>query len=423
MHLMATSTPQRRHTVKVLFYGQSITEQDWWRMVADDLRQRFPDANLVVENRAIGGHAAQLLVKTAEADLYPFYPDLLIFHVYGSHIDYETIIRRVRERTTADILMQTDHITKDEQLDEETDPAKLFPDGRIWNAFMNHKFLPETAQKYGCELADVHNLWKQYLRDYNLKAGQLLRDGVHLNEWGCYLMAEFVKAYLRYDPTFPDDEWCNRVRTYEVGKDIFWRDGKLVLEFEGNRVDAVCREGAAPPTFVFIDGKPPSQHPSLYCFTRTTPYPGSNWPCLLRVQWKTPLIVEEWTLTITELAPDGQWCRFTVAGSVTGPDGEGRSDQRFVSRSERIVIDPDDWNIAYAWKVFGKRIDVGFQVKWRVVPYFVDAFVSPGIKDPTTETTVTLAQGLQGRKHVLEIYGNPQTPIAALRVYCPPLLK
>jgi hypothetical protein len=115
MSLMATSTPQERHTVRVLFYGQSITEQAWWKMVADDLRRRFPDAHLVIENRAIGGHAAQLLVKTAEADLYPFQPDLLIFHVYGSHIEYENIIRRVRERTTADILMTTDHITKDDQ--------------------------------------------------------------------------------------------------------------------------------------------------------------------------------------------------------------------------------------------------------------------------------------------------------------------
>ena len=39
------------------------------KIVADDLRARFPNANLTIENRSIGGHAAQLLVKTAEADL------------------------------------------------------------------------------------------------------------------------------------------------------------------------------------------------------------------------------------------------------------------------------------------------------------------------------------------------------------------
>jgi transposase len=423
MKLMATSTPQKRNTVKVLFYGQSITEQCWWRQVADYLQRQFPHANLVIENRAIGGHAAQLLVKTAEADLYPFYPDLLIFHVYGSHIEYENIIRRVRERTTADILMQTDHITSEEQLDEKTDPSKLYPDAKIWNAFMNHKFLPETARKYGCELADVHNLWKQYLRDYNLKPSQLLRDGVHLNEWGCYLMAEIIKSYLRYDPSFREDEWRDHVKTYEVGKDVRWRNGKLVLEFEGNRVDAICRKGSPKPAKVLIDGRPPSNHPELYSFTRTTAYPGSNWPCLLKVQSKAPLVIEEWTLTITELSSDGKFCQFRVNGSVTGFDGEGRSDQRFVSQSGRIVIEPDDWNIAYAWKVFGKRVDVGFQIRWKVVPQFVDTFVPPEITDPTIETTVTLAQGLKGRRHVLEIHGDEDVPIEALRVYCPPLLS
>ena len=79
MRLLATSTPQKRNTVRILFYGQSITEQNWWQAVADDLRRRFPHANLVIENRALGGFASQLLVKTAETDLYPFYPDLLIF--------------------------------------------------------------------------------------------------------------------------------------------------------------------------------------------------------------------------------------------------------------------------------------------------------------------------------------------------------
>ena len=140
MTLLATSTPVQRNTVRVLFYGQSITEQEWTKEVTADLRRRFPNANLLIENRAIGGHSSQLLVKTAEADLYPFQPDLMIFYVYGSHTDYESIIRRTRERTTAEILMQTDHATKDSDLTEPTDPAKVSP--AQWNSFMNYKFLP-----------------------------------------------------------------------------------------------------------------------------------------------------------------------------------------------------------------------------------------------------------------------------------------
>jgi hypothetical protein len=102
MRLLATSTPEQHNTVRILFYGQSITEQKWSQFVADDLRQRFPHANLIIENRALAGFSSQLLVKTAETDLYPFQPDLLIFHVYGAHDKYEDIIRRTRERTTAE---------------------------------------------------------------------------------------------------------------------------------------------------------------------------------------------------------------------------------------------------------------------------------------------------------------------------------
>src|SRR3954449_12557496 len=81
MRLLAESTADKRNTVRILFYGQSITEQKWAKLVEDDLRRRFPHANLVIENRALGGFASQMLVKTAVTDLYPFQPDLLIFHV------------------------------------------------------------------------------------------------------------------------------------------------------------------------------------------------------------------------------------------------------------------------------------------------------------------------------------------------------
>ncbi len=248
MRLLATSTPQKRNTVRILFYGQSITEQAWWPAVADDLRTRFPQANLVIENRALGGFASQMLVKTAETDLYPFYPDLLIFQVYGAHDKYEDIIRRVRQRTTAEILQQNDHVTSPADFNEETDPAKLWPpNGKHWNAFMNHNWLPAVSRRYGTEFCDQRGLWKQYLADNGLEPKQLLKDGVHLNAHGEFLMAQCVKAYLRYDPGLGASAADRWVKTYEVGKDIAWRDGLLRLAFEGNRVEVIVKPGSAPP--------------------------------------------------------------------------------------------------------------------------------------------------------------------------------
>lgn len=429
MRLLATSTPQKRNTVRILFYGQSITEQKWWKAVADDLRARFPNANLVIENRALGGFASQMLVKTAETDLYPFYPDLLIFHVYGAHDKYEDIIRRVRERTTAEILQQNDHVTKPGDLTEETDPAKLWPpDGQHWNAFMNHNWLPAVSRRYGTELCDQRSPWKRYLTDNGLQPKQLLIDGVHLNAQGEFVMAQCVKAYLRYDPALGPataDRW---VKTYEVGKDIGWRDGVLRLALEGNRVDVIvdhsCRAvpaGAAPPAAVKIDGRRPSEFPELYGFTRTRARPGGKWPPIAPVKSENRLVPEDWTMEVVKDSHNPKTFHFTLRGSKTGPDGEGRSDTRFVSRSGRIVIEPEDWNVAYALSLAGvKPVPDRFRVTWSVVPHFVDQFVSPGGVDPAIETAVTLAQGLPNTRHILQIAGDGKTPIAAIRVYCPP---
>lgn len=413
--LMASSTPTRRNTVRVLFYGQSITQQDWWKYVAEGLRRRYPHANLVVENRAIGGFPAEFLVKTAETDLYPFEPDLLIFHAYGSHFEYENIIRRVRERTVADVLMQTDHLDAAARLDEETDPARLKPaDGHAW---MNHVFLPTTAVKYGCELADVRAGWKKHLRANNLTPQDLLKDAVHLNARGEGLMAALVSPHLTNAPAKPPDD--GRATTFVVGRDVHWQGDTLTLDFDGTRVEAVCKPGRAAPAAVRIDGRKPSE--TSFAWTRTTPYPGSILPSLLRVAAEAPPVAEEWVLTIRDAKPDLTGFNFTVRGSVTGDDGEGRADTRFVSRSKRVVIDPADWFLFLGRRVSGKTLPADFVVRWTVLAQGVDAFVSPGVADPTVETTVSLARGLPNGKHRLTIAGAPDVPIAALRVYRPPL--
>lgn len=424
MTLMGASTPERRNTVRVLFYGQSITEQSWSKAVAEDLKQRFPNANLIIENRALGGFASQRLVNTAETDLYPFYPDLLIFHVYGSHNQYEEIIRRTRERTTAEIVIQTDHVTKDADLTEETDPARSGPNK--WNSFMNYNFLPKIAKQYGCGVIDQRNLWKAYLKENNLKAAQLLRDGVHLNDHGCHVMAAIVKAYLaRREDVKIDPMQCETVKTLVIGKDVAWKDGKLTLPFEGNRVDVIVKEGTAAPATVTIDGRKPSEHAELYGFTRALPKPGGKWPVITNLRCEGTPQVEEWTLDVKRDPANEKAYTFALRGSKTGPDGEGRSDQDFVSNSRRVAFAAKSWDIDFAMKTLAgvKTIPDAFTVKWKTVPYFVDAFVSPGIKDKTVETVVTLAQGLKNGKHTLELGGSPETPIAAIRVYKPALAE
>lgn len=415
--LLQSSMPSERKTVRILFYGQSITQQAWWKEVERYLRATYTNANLIIENRAIGGHAAQLLVKTAEADLYPFRPDLVIFHVYGSHTDYEQIIKNVRERTCADILLQTDHITKDSALSEETNPAKLSP--KEWDAWMNHSFLPQTAARFDACRADIHELWKSYLRDHHLKASDLLRDGVHLNAHGEWLMAELLKPYLAPLPPKDADDPLNNdsVRTIPIAPAS--NDSTVRLEFSGRRADLVFQRGATGAVAVLIDGKRPSENPNLYGFTRVSPFPNSDWPILLKIGSAAPLIEENWSLEITSASADGSVCSFTVRGSKTGFDGEGVSTNRFVSNSRRIVIEPGDWNLAYALKVFKRPIPEEFVVSWRSVLHGSDIASAP--ETPAgTEASVTIADGLSPGPHTLELRSTRLSETSPyLRVYNP----
>ena len=405
MTLLATSTPHKRNTVKVLFYGQSITVQKWWKDVEKDLRRRFPHADIVCENRALGGFASQLLVRTAEYDLYPFYPDLLIFHVYGHHVRYEDIIRRTRQRTTAEILIQTDHVTKAVEA--------------RWTKMMNYTFLPQYAKKYNCRLSRIRESWKRYLKDNKLKPQQLLRDAVHLNAQGEFLMAELVKQELVYRPELPQDEWRDMVRTYVVGRDVKWQGDRLRLEFEGNRVDAIAGKGGKRSARVLIDGRKPSEFPECYYHARPSGTAGVGWPAIKRISFQKPLVLETWTATFTDFNDAQDEFRFAVAGSKTGPDGNGTGKERFVSESGRVVIDPEDWVFAYCRRVSKNRTPNGFKVRWKVEGPFTDVYTPAQIKDPSREYATTLAQGLENAAHTLELIGK--APVAALRVYKPPV--
>ena len=424
MTLLATSTPKHRHPVRILFYGQSITKQKWWIDVANDLKKRFPDADLIIENRAIGGFSSPVLIHPAEHDLYPFYPDLMIFHVYGEEEDYEAIIANVRRRTTSEVAFHSDHVTWLPTGTFLDDKEKL--NTYQWHDYHSTQWLAKLAEKYGCELIEIREPWKQYLKDHKLQPKDLLSDEIHLNDWGNFLLGSLVKRQLRYNPKLANDSWKQWVQDYRVGKDVKWKDGKLVLEFEGNRVDVIAAQtpdGKSPQARILIDGKKPSQFPELYTITRPSNTLGVEWPAIIQVSWEKPLIVEDWTARITEINQDASQFKFEVVGSKTGFDGSGVSDRKFVSNSGRVVIEPTNWWLKNAYDYSHQLTPKGFEIKWQVKPMFVDVYTTPKIEDSSKEYFSTLAQNLSNSKHTLEIIPiqNSLVPIQAIRVYRPPL--
>ena len=390
MHLLASSTKERPHRVKILFYGQSITEQKWWTLVLEDLKLRFPHADLRAVNRAVGGFSSQLLVKLVESDLAALQPDLIIFHVYGSHIEYENILKYIRRHTTAEIMLQTDHVTRPDDLAEETNGSKLTP--RNWNAWMNYSFLPRMASTYQTELVSVRRYWMEYLRENRVPPQALLTDAVHLNDKGCQLMAAIVKAHLKVtEPRFPSpaEAW----NTLQPITPEMWNDNVMEIAWTGAHLDLQYFTGMSAQCRITLDGKPLSEAPPWMIATRATNYPGSIWPCLLRSRSNVMRLEEDWRIELTEIDQEYKNIRFKLHGSITGDDGTGSTAERFISKSGRVVIEPDDWGFQYARRVFGAKLEKGFTIHWQVKPY---------------EKLAQLGAYLQVKDHV---YSFPPTPV------------
>jgi lysophospholipase L1-like esterase len=417
MRLLATSTALQPNRVRVLFYGQSITQSGWSRTVARELARRFPHAELEVENRAIGGFSSEYLAKSAATDIDPYYPDLVILHAYGSHFAYEQLVRHIRERTTAEILIQNDHVLEESELEEERDPSLLAPDEGVFTAFMNHAFLPKIAARYDATLCDQRSAWKRFLKQRKLPPAALLVDHVHLNAAGDHLMAELVLRCLRYAPDLGRSPNERSVETILL-RDHPWQEGKLSVPFHGNRIDAVAN-GSGSAT-VLIDGRPPSTWRELHAFTRAR-VNGAVWPPLYDIHAAALPLVEDWALRVDRATGEPPHYTFELIGSKSGRDGRGETRRRFVSNSQRVVIEPDDWNIDYAFELAGIRpVPPRFTIAWSVEPRFADTLEVATNGRPAS-AIVTLAQGLPNAEHLLELRAAPgDVPVTELRVYRPP---
>lgn len=414
LSLLSESTRTKSNTVRILFYGQSITRDRWTKIVTNELERRFPKADIISKNLAIGGFPAQRLVLNTTKDILSFYPDLIIFHVYGSHHDYERILQKMRTLTTADIAIQTDHFAGGDS---------------NWSKFMNEYFLPKMAAKYKCELIDIRSSWRQYLQQHNYQPSELLRDNIHLNDHGNFLMAELVKSVLTVNPQAVDP-WKYRLKTYRINQDIEFKEGKLTLDFVGNRVDAIASLFGEAKAKILIDGLPPSAIPDLYIFSRANDGVGVDWPWDVSapfvISWQQPPVEENWQLKILEVESSGKNPEFTfeLTGSQTGLDGIGKNTETFISNSGRVMILPEHWWLQTA-KNKPSPIQPGYILNFRSQLLGTDIYEKPKFRGFHRESTVTLAQGLPNTKHTLTIIPleSGKVPIEAIRVYKPPLTE
>ena len=435
--LLATSCRERRLPVKILIYGQSITGS---RMFSEEvgayLKDKFPYADITLENRSIGGFGGEQLIRTAVHDVYPVYPDLIIFHVYGGekHGELEQLFSNIRKLTTADVLLMNHHVNGSQKEVSET----------------SYKYLQYIANKYNLELVDISTAWVKYLADNHLKPTDLLRDNVHPNKNGNRLMAQLIGRHIRSNTLFPTQypgmvQSCFATSAYDkngtnqlIFKGNPWdivngvpvgasEKSSLKLTFYGNKVELIAGQVPGPATSgsarIKIDGKPITAKSMVYAITRPTPGPKTWFPSVRRISYQSPLIAEDWTMEIDKVNADSTIWYFTVTGSKTGKDGSGNSGASFVSKSGRVVIDQSDYVFTSIKKTFKISAPVGFKVLWSVVPLFDGIYHTPVIADKTKIYKTTLVQGLTNGPHTLELIpvGDGPVPVESFEIHRPPL--
>jgi hypothetical protein len=417
MNLLYKSTKGNRNDVKILVYGQSISEQEWWLEVKRAVKERFPEANIIMENKAIGGFSTQYLFKTVEMDVSSFYPDLVILHDYGNEKDYEKVLSTIRGRTASEIAIMTDHYIGENK----------------WSDTMSYYILPALAEKYKCDIINIRDPWKAYLKDNGLEPKALLKDGIHLNDYGNFLMAELVKPIFYFKSRFAPDPFGLQT-VFMSGTDLKCTEDTITVNLTGNRADLffdTTRIRAGDTLEILLDGVKPSTFPGTYFMTR--PY-GTNdkvWPwdlpSMICVDHTTPWLSEEWSIIYTQVKPPYINFSFKISGTLTGNDGKGKASKDFISRSGRVIIKKGDaekggdWHLNRSYKVLKTLVHRGDTVKWKTYTVSTDLFVTEKQEEPSIAKSVILFQGVPNTLHTLKIICRNacRPPIEMLKVYRP----
>jgi hypothetical protein len=439
LEIIRTSTPSNRKVLKVLFYGQSITRSGWEGAVLDHWAQRYPNTVFEFQNRAIGGFDALQLVRTTGQDITAFYPDLIVFHVYGNHHAYEDIIRLLRSHTAADVILQTDHgdllpdlpCREGLRLSLQKQPGcrgTLWLTQREWHDEMSYHKIPAFGRKYGVAVEPQRGWWRTYLLRNHLAASSLLVDDIHPNAQGKALLAAFFNQY------FDDlvDRWHGETEqnVTSVPFDLArLNQQSATFSFEGSRVELLSTRPLAQLPSVSVDGGAPKDMDGCYQATRASSIETvPDWPALRQVALHKDHVAEEWVATISHVTPDQTYFTFAVKGSVSGDDGTGDAHHDFRSKTGNVSIETDDWMVGRAFESSHTPLPDPFFLHWSVqyvcgnTPEVID------LGNGSMQYRYVLATGISNTTHVLTLTAASDVPLGSalanateLRTYRPPL--
>lgn len=406
------------------------------------MKEHFPngpnefDYRIQVGNSATWQDSTGWAMHRVSADQ----PDLVLIYTIGNHRldvdDLDRLLRVIRQNTTADIIVPSIH-----WLNRHSDE---FEKGEMSARDWNHPKTRAVCEKYGVEYIPIREDWGRYLRENDLPVTSLLADSVHQSDYGRQIVNMSINAHFRtpeafaYDP----DERERRLRpgveplsirkneSVDAGEGWSMKDGKLVsskkgarleVTFQGRRLDLIgARAPEGGTADVFIDGKPAGEYPA---FIQSYIDQGKDNKRIERypTRDRSPhgvilgenVVPQEWTITMTD--DEGG---FKLAGSVTGPDGEGVNTKLWTSDSGQIVVDP------YLWRGAGSKrrpTFAGDTFTWTVSRATAPEVSFDG--KAGERFRVRLVQSAPNAEHIVTIIprGDGPVTVEAFDVFEPPL--
>lgn len=206
---------EMKHNARFVFVGDSITEEGrfddpegvgygYVRFIRDYLLTEFPNKNIEVINRGVGGNRIIDLVARFQRDVIALKPDYVsIFigindvwrqldepeldQVYPEKFEeiYHQLIRMVQERTEANIILIEPTI-------HQEDMTSL--GNELLKPYVN--IVRDLARKYGVTLIPTNREFLKVIS--NEKHPTLTVDGVHMTSTGDMLIAKtWMNAFIQ----------------------------------------------------------------------------------------------------------------------------------------------------------------------------------------------------------------------------------
>lgn len=435
LSIIRSATPEKPQVLKILFYGQSISTPKWTDQAIATLRARYPNVSFDYRNLALGGWSAILLEQAVARDVEEVYPDLIVFHVYGDHLAYERIIRTLRSKTAADIIIQTDHLVN--PLEPVCDTGFHLrwspPDGctghfwfkqRSWDEFMSGVWKPALAVKYDLALEPRRERWNTYLQEHNLQIADLLADPPHPNAQGWSLMANLFTSWVEELVDNPQDNGRNtsgQVRSFTAPVP----GEKTRYEFDGNRAELIAEGPLDGKVNLKIDGKDPGELDGCWQTSRVTRLPNvPDWPALKKIDVRSSYHeADVWTLRVRHLDTSQENFEFDLESARKGAEGGGSGKDVFKSFSGNVSIQPGAWNLSYAKMTSGKGLAEEQSFQWERRFACGDEMATT-LANGSVQQRHVLATGLPNTHHVIELTVPSDTPsILEFRAYRPPLIE